>query len=624
MSNIYRFAQIAALSITCWLAGMPAHAAEVGDATALEEYVYTPDPAYNYTLVDTQDLPGFTFYTLLMDSLQWRSPEDVGRTLWTHQVLIIVPDVVTTETALMLINGGSDPFDTVDPVFVSLAAVIASSAGSVLAAVSQIPNQPLQFPDEGSPISEDALVAYSWDKALATGDGTWAAYMPMTKASVRGMDTVQDFVNGNITGLTIDDFVVFGYSKRGATAWLVAAVDPRVRAAAPGVFDVLNMAVQIDRHWEAYGFYAPAIGDYADYDIVRRVRSPEGRWLAEIVDPFSYARMLEIPKFVLSSTGDQFFLPDAAHFYLDGLFGETLIRQIPNTDHGLTNGQLQALDSLLAWYKTVVADVPRPQMDWNLNEDGVLEVKSNPPADTAKLWQATNSAARDFRLESIGTAWTATVLTEESPGSWEVLLAEPEEGWTGYLVELSFPGVDGPPAQTYTTPVFVLPDGLPFVIDDPVIDPKTARYWRCQLPDAPVSECPRPPQLSPDALESLLRVPLFGEYVSDLDDLATLMTNRDSAEDRARLACMAVRLNIASAEFGWYSSIRVDRSGERLWQVYQRAEQAFADERPGQGYTAVQQSGSAGPRIANTVAAINSAVFQDPTGMDSAATRRHQ
>ena len=43
---------------------------------------------------------------------------------------------------------------------------------------------------------------------------------------------------------------------------------------------------------------------------------------------------------------------------------------------------------------------------------------------------------------------------------------------------------------------------------------------------------------------------------------------------------MAVRLNIASAEFGWYSSIRVDNSGDRLWQVYQRAEQAFAENDP--------------------------------------------
>ena len=463
MKTVYRFALVAGLAVQFGLAGMAGHAAEAGSATALEEYVYMPYAAYQYTLINTEELPGFTYYTLLMDSLRWRSPAEVDRTLWTHQVLIVVPDVVTTETALFIINGGSDPTDTVDPVFVSLAAVLAVSSGSVLASVSQIPNQPLQFPDETTPISEDSLVAYSWDKAMQTGDATWAAYLPMTKASVRGMDAVQTFVNANVDGVTINDFVVSGFSKRGATAWLVAAVDPRVRAAAPGVFDVLNMAVQIDRHWEAYGFYAPAISDYADYNIVRRVRSPEGRWLANIVDPFSYASMLEIPKFILSSTGDQFFLPDAAHFYADGLLGETLIRQVPNTDHGLTNGQVQALNALLAWYKTVVADTPRPVWTGISSDDNVLEVTSNPPAETATLWQATNPDARDFRLESIGPDWTASGLTGTSPGAWQIPLTDPRRGWTGYLVELTFPGVNGPPAQTYTTPVFVLPEDLPFV-----------------------------------------------------------------------------------------------------------------------------------------------------------------
>ncbi|MDH3590090.1 MAG: hypothetical protein OEQ74_11875, partial [Gammaproteobacteria bacterium] len=237
------------------------------------------------------------------------------------------------------------------------------------------------------------------------------------------------------------------------------------------------------------------------------------------------------------------------------------------------------LDALLAWFKTVVADAPRPVLDWNLN-DGLLEVSSDPPAESATLWQASNSQARDFRLEAIGPVWTDTMLVEQSPGAWEILLTEPDEGWTGYLVELTFPGVNGPPAQTYTTPVFVMPDGLPFALDDAVFDPKVARYWRCQLPLAPASECPRPPQITPDALESLLQVPLFGEYVHDLDDLEELMSSRDSMEDSARLNCMAVRLNIAAAEFGWYSSIRVDKSDDRLWQVYQRAEQAFADNDP--------------------------------------------
>ncbi len=559
------------------LALMPGRGAHAGgSATPLEEYVYTPDPAYGYELVSAQPLAGYTVYTLLMNSLQWRSAKEVDRQLWTHQLIVVVPDNVTTSTAIMLINGGSDPFDPVDPLLVTVGATIAVGSGSVLASVSQIPNQPLLFDGQPGPISEDALVAYSWDRAVATGDATWAAYLPMTKASVRGMDAVQDFVNTSVDEVTVEQFVVTGFSKRGATAWLVAAVDPRVRAAAPGVFDILNMAVQIERHWRAYGFYSPAIHDYVDFDIVRRVRSPEGRWLAQIVDPFSYVATLEIPKLVLNSTGDQFFLPDAAQFYVGGLPGETLIRQIPNTDHGLTNGLFQALDALLAWFRTVIGDAPRPGVDWQL-DDEVLVVTSNPPAQTATLWQATNAEARDFRLESIGPVWTDSALSAAAPGEWRVDLNEPAQGWTGYLVELRFPGVGGPPDQTYTTPVFIVPDELPFVLDDPVGRPRVPRYWRCQLPGAPATDCPRPPELTAAELQSLLQVPLFGEYVNDFAGLEALLAGAADAAGRARRDCMATRLNIGAEEFDWYSSVRIDASQDKLWQHYERAEAAFAD-----------------------------------------------
>ncbi|MDH3588117.1 MAG: PhoPQ-activated pathogenicity-related family protein, partial [Gammaproteobacteria bacterium] len=197
MKKLCRYAFISLATIQLALFPPFSFAAGSGSATALEEYVYTPDAAYSYTLTDMQEQAGFTLYTLLMDSLQWRSAKEVERRLWTHQVLIVIPKVVTTQTALMLINGGSNPPGAIDPLIVGIGAAIAAGSGSVLASVSQIPNQPLQFPDEGAPISEEALVAYSWDKALATGDGSWAAYMPMTKASVRAMDAVQTFVNEN-------------------------------------------------------------------------------------------------------------------------------------------------------------------------------------------------------------------------------------------------------------------------------------------------------------------------------------------------------------------------------------------------------------------------------------------
>jgi PhoPQ-activated pathogenicity-related protein len=559
-------------TIAAGLAGLALASAEHAGPSPLSDYVYAPEPVYGYTLMETIDGPGYSAHVLLMNALEWRTPQEVDRTLWSHQVVIIVPDVVTATTGLLLVNGGSDPLDPVDPLVIELGAPIAVLTGSVLAAVSQIPNQPLLFPDEAEPISEDALVAYSWDKAMDTGDASWAAYLPMTKASVRALDAVQDFLSAR--GRAVTDFVVTGFSKRGATAWLVAAVDPRVRAVAPGVFDILDMALQIERHYEAYGFYAPAITDYVHYDIVGRTRSPEGRFLTSIVDPLSYAKLLAMPKLVLVATGDQFFLPDSANHYVDRLPGETLVRQVPNTDHGFTNAELQVFFDLLGWYQTVLQDVVRPQIAWRFEGDGTLVVTSDQPPLSAQLWQATNPDARDFRLETFGPQWSSTPLAAKPDGSYRVQVPAPPAGWTGYLVQLAYPGPSGT-QQTYGTPVQVTPATLPFALDDPLLDPRTAWYWGCQVAG---ERCPQPPDYDEDELEALLPFPVFGEYVDTIDDLAELIVRGDDPVVAARRACTVTRLNVATHQAGWYTPLDLGPVGSGLlWELYQDAEDGFAN-----------------------------------------------
>ncbi|MEM9056904.1 MAG: PhoPQ-activated protein PqaA family protein [Pseudomonadota bacterium] len=546
-------------------------AARPGDGalTPLESYVQTPDPAYQFSLVDTVPLGDATAYVLLMDSQRWRSDTEVDRTLWTHQMLIVAPSQIAVDTALLIIDGGSDPLDAVDPFILLTAATLATQTQSVVAAVSQIPNQPLLFSDEPQAIREDALVAYSWNKAAETGEPEWAAYLPMTKAAVRALDTVQSFVDTTIAGATINDFVVTGFSKRGATAWLTAAADPRVRAVAPGVFDVLDIPLQIERHFRSYGFYAPAVQDYVTYGIVDIGRSPEGRFLATVVDPLSYAKLLAMPKFLLNSTGDQFFLPDAATFYAGDLPGETLIYQIPNTDHGFANGTEDALNALVGWYGAILSDTPRPSVSWELDANGALIVESNPPATAATLWQATNPAARDFRLEEIGAVWTDAPLAEAAPGRYEIEVPAPAEGFTGYLAVLDF----ADSGQRYSTPVFITPDTLPFALDDPLLTPRRPWYWRCQVrAQAP---CPQPDYL-PAEVEALLPVAVLGEYQTTLEQLDETLRYANDTEQRARRACAAVRLNIAAGELGWYSA--VPAIGDELaWQVYEQAEASAAD-----------------------------------------------
>ena len=55
-------------------------------------------------------------------------------------------------------------------------ATAAATVGFVIADLKTIPNQPLTFRDEGTPRSEDAIIAYSWNKFLRGGSETWPAF----------------------------------------------------------------------------------------------------------------------------------------------------------------------------------------------------------------------------------------------------------------------------------------------------------------------------------------------------------------------------------------------------------------------------------------------------------------
>ena len=70
---------------------------------------------------------------------------------------------------------------------------IAVASKGVVTELKMIPNQAIVFKGETQGRKEDALIAYTWDKFMRTGDPKWPARLPMTKAAVRAMDTVSQF-----------------------------------------------------------------------------------------------------------------------------------------------------------------------------------------------------------------------------------------------------------------------------------------------------------------------------------------------------------------------------------------------------------------------------------------------
>lgn len=453
------------LTLLAMLWTMPAVAAEpAARDTELDRYVATPDPAYSWKVVHTDQQDGLTTYVVDLKSQTWRTTEDVDRTLWQHWLVIVKPEKVTSETAFLFIGGGANGRNA--PTSANeLLLKTARATGAVAAEIQMIPNQPLVFHDDGQRRTEDDLIGYAWDQFLKTGDPTWLPRFPMSKAVVRAMDTIQEFLASQQGGRTkIDDFYVAGGSKRGWTTWITAAVDQRVRAMSPIVIDVVNVDPSMRHHFAAYGFWAPAVWDYVRHKIMERNDTPEMAELNRHVDPYSYRDRFTMPKYIVNAAGDEFFLPDSSQFYFDDLPGEKYLRYVPNSGHSLAG--TDAPETVVAFFDAVINDRPRPKFSWTFEDDGSIRVTTEDRPKEVKFWQASNELSRDFRISTIGQAYTSTDLNEVSTGVYVGRIEEPEKGWTAFFVELTY-DLGGPAPVKFTTAVRVLPDTLPHADKDP-------------------------------------------------------------------------------------------------------------------------------------------------------------
>jgi PhoPQ-activated pathogenicity-related protein len=212
-------------------------------------------------------------------------------------------------------------------------------------------------------------------------------------------------------------------------------------------------------HYAAYGFWAPAVGNYTEFHIMDWMGTPENRALMKIEEPYGYRQRFTMPKFIINAAGDQFFLPDSSQFYFNDLPGIKYLRYVPNADHSLRGSDVY--ETLLACYHAILNQVPLPQFSWTVQKDASLCVTTKDRPSVVKLWQATNPNARDFRLETMGSRYESTTLSDTGGGVYIGKVAQPEKGWTAFFIELTFPsGCEAP--FKFTTQVCVVPDTLPY------------------------------------------------------------------------------------------------------------------------------------------------------------------
>ncbi len=426
------------------LALLGAGVATVGraDGNALEKYVARPDATFAWTLLDRKQADGFTVIHLELVSQTWREQE------WRHHLQIVRPEKVRHPgVAFLSITGDGDGSKSLGQL-----KVLAERAGALAAVLTQIPNQPLY---DGR--KEDALIAYTFDQFLHTGDDTWPLLFPMVKGAVRAMDAVQAFAQKEFNQ-KVEQFIVSGASKRGWTTWLAGAVDPRVKAIAPMVIDMLNMKTQAQWAAKIYGRQSEKIKDYTDLNLVEKMDDPRMATLRSWVDPYSYRARYTMPKLLLLGTNDPYWTVDSLRHYWNDLPGLKLIFQTPNAGHDLGGGR-EAMQTLAAWFQMLADGQPLPKMEWQFearaNGPARLSVKVNQTAKAIRLWTA-DSPDRDFRDDP----WTSRDL-EIQPGSSKAStgIERPAQGYRASLAEVELTTPDGH-AYKLSTEARVTPDDV--------------------------------------------------------------------------------------------------------------------------------------------------------------------
>ncbi|WP_145544145.1 PhoPQ-activated pathogenicity-related family protein [Yersinia frederiksenii] len=415
-----------------------------------------------YNLLSQENLPGLEWRRYQLTSQYW-TPEDlVSPAAWQHEVEVFIPEGSTSTQGLVVINNGinhgTETVPASGPTDFSIETLqnIARSTNTPVIAISTIPNQYLEYQQDGTPRKEDYSVARSWSLFMAAPEerSTLPLHIPMTAAVSQVMTMVQHALPEK----SLDSFVVTGLSKRGWTTWLTAITDSRVSAIAPFVIDLLNTRIGLEHMYQSYGGNWPiAFAPYYQDEIDKKLETPGFTKLMQIIDPLQYLdteyqARLSIPKYIINASGDDFYVPDNTDFYYDKLPGVKVLRVAPNSSHyGITAFSEQ---SLITFVKRLHQSTSMPQINASIGmKDKIqtLTVQLSEAPEKAVLWVAVNPDARDFRY-ACGVRYTEFPLAITPEKTIEVALTAPTTGWQATFIEATFD--DGFVA---TTPVYVLP-----------------------------------------------------------------------------------------------------------------------------------------------------------------------
>ncbi|MDV9043049.1 PhoPQ-activated protein PqaA family protein [Stenotrophomonas sp. RAC2] len=440
----------------------------------------------DYDRLEVSSFEGGERRTYQLRSQRW--PEPAGDA-WLHRVEVLVPQAPQAGPALLVINngvaheGGGRPVAPASDFPPEVLERLVRTLGMAVVSIADVPPQAMTLPGDARARTEDDLVAASWRRFLdaPSTHGQWPLHVPMAEAAIRAMDLAdRELPEGQRPS-----YVVTGASKRGWASWLLPLVDDRVSHLAPFVIDMnwQGFAPQIRR---AYGERWPiALSPYVEHGVTGEIEGPAFTQLMQIVDPYTYLhgplrQRLALPKLLVNASGDDFFVPDGAGYYLAELPGPTALRVAPNSDHGgIRRFTVDTLEPALKRWRAGRA-LPELTSKWLPHVSAFeLNVKGPERPQRALLWQAHNPIDRDFR-KACGIDYHASEVALEGRRRQSIPVNSTAQGWTASFVELHF--ADG---LVLTTPVQVTPeDAFP-------VQPPAEGEGRCRLaPEPAVSGLP--------------------------------------------------------------------------------------------------------------------------------------
>ena len=438
----------------------------------LSEFLARPEPDYQWKIVREEWVEEQVLaIELELTSQTWPEGHQAGanHVQWQHRLHLFLPGQNSSHPCLLMLNSGNRhdlSMETTPSAQVDCVALCAMT-GAPVASLKDIPNQPIVFAD-GKPRSEDDLVAWSWKQYLQDTQANrfFPLQWPMVKSVVKAMDAIGEYTRTQYEE-AIDDFILSGTSKRGWVSWLTASADFRVSAIIPIVIDALNLKACIHHHHNVYNGWASAFHDYADDDhnILETLESEATQKLLELIDPINYQEFLQLPKFIINASADEFFPPDSARFYYQQLSSPKWLRYLPNCSHYLgRETNINTTELMASAFGALLADTA-PVMSWQLLDDGVIELRLSEKPDRVAGWSCHNLQARDFRrgtLELNGLKYESVPLKPSSQSPWVYCFQPGSEnkGWTAFFIEATFSNPPFPDIKL-TSGITVTPDVYP-------------------------------------------------------------------------------------------------------------------------------------------------------------------